>query len=155
MHPNSHHSATECRGIIKLAKRVSEWRQQTSKDGSPPRCRPGKERVDDGDVAAGERDLGYQSPEQVLKDILTGGSDSGDDTDRHKKLYVIYGGSWELTSRRNVKSLPRGPFGDPRVPEGSPTPAVAEHHYLLRGIRLPREHGRVRHTAAHHRPYHC
>jgi hypothetical protein len=29
---------------------------------------------------------------------------------------------------------------------------VAEHHYLLRGIRLPREHGRGRHTAAHHRP---
>jgi ribonuclease HI len=58
-------------------------------------------------VAAGERDLGYQSPEQVLKDILTGDSDSGDDTDRRKKLYVMYGGSWELTSHRNVKSLCR------------------------------------------------
>jgi hypothetical protein len=33
--------------------------QQTSKDDSPPRHRPRKERVDDGDVAAGERDLGY------------------------------------------------------------------------------------------------
>jgi hypothetical protein len=53
----------------------------------------------------GERDLGYQSPEQVLKDILTGDSDSGDDNDRHKKLYVMYDESWELTSRRNVKSL--------------------------------------------------
>jgi hypothetical protein len=29
-------------------------------------------------VAMGERDLGYQSPEGVLKDIFTGGSDSGD-----------------------------------------------------------------------------
>jgi hypothetical protein len=54
MHPNSHHSASECREIIKLAKRVSERRKQTSKDGSPPCRRPGKERVDDGDVAAGE-----------------------------------------------------------------------------------------------------
>jgi hypothetical protein len=61
VHPNSRHSAVECREIIKLAKRVSERREQTSKDGSPPRRRPGKERVDDGDVAAGERDLGYQS----------------------------------------------------------------------------------------------
>jgi hypothetical protein len=107
VHPNSRHSAAECCEIIKLAKRVSERREQTSKDGSPPLRRPGKERVDDGDVAAGERDLGYQSPEQVLKDILTGDSDSGDDTDCRKKLYVMYGGSWELTFCRNVKSLRR------------------------------------------------
>jgi hypothetical protein len=81
VHPKSHHSAAECREIIKLVKRVSERREQTSKDGSPPRRRTGKERVDDGDVAAGERDLGYQSPEQVLKDILTRDFDSSDDTD--------------------------------------------------------------------------
>jgi hypothetical protein len=92
VHPNSHHSAAECREIIKLVKHVSKRRKQTSKDGSPPRHQPGKERVDDGDVATGERDLGYESPEQVLKDILTRDSDSGDDTDRRKKLCVMYGG---------------------------------------------------------------
>jgi hypothetical protein len=59
MHPNSHHGAAECREIIDLAKRVSEWREQSSRDGSPPRRRPSKERVDDGEVAAAERDLGY------------------------------------------------------------------------------------------------
>jgi hypothetical protein len=107
MHPNSRHSASECREIIKLAKRVSERREKTSKDGSPPRRRPGKERVDDGDVAAGERDLGYQSPDGVLKDVFTGDSDFGDDNDRRKTLYVMYDRSWELTSRRNVKSLHR------------------------------------------------
>jgi hypothetical protein len=107
VHPNSLHGASECREIIKLAKRVSERREQTSKDGYPPRRRPGKERVDDGDVAAGERDLEYQSLEQVLRDILTRDSDSSDDDDRRKKLYVMYGGSWELTSHRNVKSLRR------------------------------------------------
>jgi hypothetical protein len=73
----------------------------------PPHHRLGKEKVNKGDLAAGEWDLGYQTPEQVLKDIVTGDSDSGDDYDRHKKLYVIYGGSWELTSRRNAKSLHR------------------------------------------------
>jgi hypothetical protein len=107
VHPNSRHSASECREIIKLAKHVGERRGQTSKDGSPPRRRPGKERIDDGDVAAGERGLGYQSPEQVLKDVFTGESDSGGESDRRKKLYVMYGGSWELTSHRNVKSLHR------------------------------------------------
>jgi hypothetical protein len=121
VHPNSRHSAAECREIIKLAKCVSERREQSSKDGSPPRRRPGKERVDDGNVAAGERDLGYRSPKQVFKDVLTGDSDSGDDTDRRKKLYVMYGGSWELTSRRNVKSLHREVLlATPGAPKAAP-----------------------------------
>jgi hypothetical protein len=92
VHPNSRHSTSECREIIKLAKRVSERREQASKDGSPPRRRPIKERVDEGDAAVGERDLGYQSPEGVLKDVFTGDSDSGDDNDRHKKMYMMYSG---------------------------------------------------------------
>jgi hypothetical protein len=54
------------------------------------RRRPGKEKVDEGDAAAGERDLGYQSPEGFLKDVFTGDSDSGDDNDRCKKLYMMY-----------------------------------------------------------------
>jgi hypothetical protein len=69
--PNSRHSAAECREIIDLMKHVSERREQSSKDGSPPRRRPGKERVDDGEVAAAKRDLGYQSPDGVLKDVIT------------------------------------------------------------------------------------
>jgi hypothetical protein len=118
MDPNSRHSASECREIIKLAKRVSE---HTSKDGSPPRHRPSKERVDDGDVAAGERDLRYQSPEGVLKDVFTGDSDPGDDNDHRKTLYVMYDGSWELTSRRNVKSLHREVLSTvPGVPKAAP-----------------------------------
>jgi hypothetical protein len=79
VHPNGHHSAAECREIIDLAKHVSERREQFSKDGSPPRRRPGKEKVDDGEVAAVERDLEYQSPEGDLKDVFTGGSYSGED----------------------------------------------------------------------------
>jgi hypothetical protein len=80
VHPNSRHGAAECHEIIELAKRVSERRKQTSGDGSPPRRRPSKESVDSGEVATGERDLGYQSPEGVLKDVFTEGSDSSDDS---------------------------------------------------------------------------
>jgi hypothetical protein len=79
VHPNGRHSAAECREIIDLAKRVSERRKQSTKDGSPPRRRPGKERVDDGEVAAAERDLGYQSPEGDLKDVFTRDSYSSGD----------------------------------------------------------------------------
>jgi hypothetical protein len=80
VHPNSRHGAAECREIIELAKHVTERREETSRDGSSPRRRPGKERVNNGEVAAGERDLGYQSPEGVLKDVFTGGSNFGDDS---------------------------------------------------------------------------
>jgi hypothetical protein len=59
VHPNSRHNAAECHEIIKLTKRVSERRKQSSKDGSPPHRWPSKERVDGDDVATGERDLGY------------------------------------------------------------------------------------------------
>jgi hypothetical protein len=79
VHPHGRHSAAECREIIELAKCVSERREQFSKDGSPPRRRPGKEKVDDGEVAAAEQDLGYQSPEGDLKDIFSGCSYSGED----------------------------------------------------------------------------
>jgi hypothetical protein len=121
VHPNSRHSATECHEIIKLAKHVSERHEQTSKDGSPPRRWPGKERVNDSDVVAGERDLGYQSPEGVLKDVFTEDSDSGGESDRRKKLYVMYDESWELTSHRNVKSLRRDVLSTtPRVLKAAP-----------------------------------
>jgi hypothetical protein len=80
VHPNSRHSAMECREIIDLAKCVSERCEQSSKDGSPPRRRPGKERVDDGEVATAEPNLGYQSPEGVLKDVITGDSYSDGDS---------------------------------------------------------------------------
>jgi hypothetical protein len=79
IHPNGCHSAADCHEIIDLAKRVSERREQSSKDGSPPRRQPSKEKVDDGEVAVVERDLGYQSPEGDLKDVFTGGSHSGGD----------------------------------------------------------------------------
>jgi hypothetical protein len=76
---NGRHSAMECHEIIDLVKRVSERHDQSSKDGSPPRRRPGKEKANNGEVAAAERDLRYQSPEGDLKDVFTGGSYSSGD----------------------------------------------------------------------------
>jgi hypothetical protein len=51
----------------------------SSKDDSPPCRRPGKEKVDDGEVVAAEWDLEYQSPEGDVKDVFAGGSYSGGD----------------------------------------------------------------------------
>jgi hypothetical protein len=83
VHPNDRHSAAECREIIDLAKlvseRISDRREQSSKDGSPPRRRPSKEKVDGGEVATAERDFGYQSPEGDLEDVFTRDSHSDGD----------------------------------------------------------------------------
>jgi hypothetical protein len=79
VHPNGRHNAAECRKIIDLAKCVSERREQSSRDGSPPHRRPGKEKVDDGEVVVAERDLEYQSPEGDLKDVFARGSYLGGD----------------------------------------------------------------------------
>jgi hypothetical protein len=47
-----------------------------------------------------------------------------------------------LPQERQVPA-PRGPFGGRGGPEGCSTSAVEEHYHLFRGIRLPRQHGRV------------
>jgi hypothetical protein len=107
VHPNSRHSAADCREIIKLARRVSKRREQSSKDGSPPRRWLHKEEANERAAVVRGQDLGYQSPERNLKDIFAEEIDSGNDGDRRKKLYVMYGGSWELVSRRSVKTLRR------------------------------------------------
>jgi hypothetical protein len=121
VHPKSRHRATDCREIIKLARRVSERREQSFKDDTSPHHRPGQRGADEKTAAVKGQDLSYQSPEGCLKDVFTGDSDSSDDGDRRKKLYVMYGGSWELTSRRSVKSLRREVLSAiPRVPKTAP-----------------------------------
>ena len=94
MHPTARHSAADCREIQKLAKWVSGLREQSSKDGSPsPRQRPGKEKASDSGTAAGEKELGYQSPARELKGVYHDDNSDSDNDDCRKKLYVMYGGS--------------------------------------------------------------
>ena len=106
MHPTARHSAADCREIQKLAKRVSGRREQSSKDGSPPpHQRTGKEKASDSGAAAEEKELGYQSPARELKGVYSHDNSGSDNKERRKKLYIMYGGSWELVSRRDVKTL--------------------------------------------------
>jgi hypothetical protein len=121
VHPNSRHHVADCREIIKLTRRISERREQSSKDVSPPHRWPGQKEAGEEAAAVEGRDLGYQSPEGDLKDVFTRDSDSSDDGDRCKKLYVMYDGSWELISRRSVKSLRREVLlAVPGVPKAAP-----------------------------------
>jgi hypothetical protein len=107
VHPKSCHRAADCREIIKLARRVSKRRKLSLKDGTPPHHQPSQNGADGKTTAMVGPDLSYQSPQGCLKDVSTGDSDSSDGGDHRKKLYVMYDRSWELTSRRSVKSLHR------------------------------------------------
>jgi hypothetical protein len=130
VHPRARHSATECCEIQKLAERLSKRRDQASREGSSPPWRSGKEKASDADAAATERELGYETPNKDLKGLFhQSDSESGGDEHR-KKLYVMYGGSSELVSRRDIKTLHRE-AGDAK---GGAPPAVEEHHHLLQAI---------------------
>jgi hypothetical protein len=59
VHPNSRYCAADCREIIKLARRVSERCEQSSRDVSPPHRRPGQKEADEEVAAVEGRDLGY------------------------------------------------------------------------------------------------
>ena len=124
MHPTARHSAADCREIQKLAKRVSGRREQASKDGSPPpHQRSGKEKTSDSEAAAGEKELGYQSPARELKGVYSHNYSNSDNEERRKKLYIMYGGSWELVSRWDVKTLRREVLS-----AKSGVPKAAPHH---------------------------
>jgi hypothetical protein len=59
-------------------EQIREMQAKLDKEaGQLVQLRPGKEKVDDGEVAAVGRDLGYQSPKGDLKEVFAGGSYSG------------------------------------------------------------------------------
>jgi len=80
-----------------------------------------KEKVSDAEAAATEKELGYQTPKKDLKGLYAR-SDSESRGDKcHKKLYVMYSGSSELVSRRDVKTLRREVFPvRPGAPKAAP-----------------------------------
>jgi hypothetical protein len=121
IHPGACHSASECREILKLAERVSKRREQASNDDSSPPRRSGKEKVSDADAAAAEKELGYQTPKKDLKGLYHQSDPMSGGDERCKKLYVMYGGSSELVSRRDIKTLRREVF---LVKPGAPKAAA-------------------------------
>jgi hypothetical protein len=121
VHPGARHSASECREILKLVEHVSKRCAQASKDDSSPPRRPGKEKVSDADATAAERELGYQTPKKDLKGLFHQSDSEFGGDERCKKLYVMYGGSSELVSRRDVKTLRREVFS---VKPGAPKAAT-------------------------------
>jgi hypothetical protein len=110
VHPRAHHSTIECHKIQKLAERLSKRRDQASKDDSSLPRWSGKEKVFDADAATAERELGYQTPKKDIRGLFHQSNSESRGDERRKKLYVMYGGSSELVSLRDVKTLRREVF---------------------------------------------
>jgi hypothetical protein len=76
-------------------------KQQPHQEGAPSHQREGKQKVD---LKAKKEEMEFQNAERALKAIY-GHSDSDSSTNEHRKmLHVVYGGSWDITSR--VSSRP-------------------------------------------------
>jgi hypothetical protein len=75
----------------------------------------------DADAAATERELGYQTPNKDLKGLFHQSDSESGGNERRKKLYVMYGGSSELVSQRDVKTLHREVLSvKPGTPKAAP-----------------------------------
>jgi hypothetical protein len=66
--------------------------------------------------------MGFQKAKRDLKTIYGHSDSESSDNERRKTLYVMFGGSWDITSHRIIKNLRR------EVAVATPTPRVAPHH---------------------------
>jgi hypothetical protein len=117
VHNSTRRTASECQEIKKLAKQFREkMQQQLRQDGAPSRQREGKQKV-----GKREEEMEFQDAKRALKAVY-GNSDSESSSNEHRKtLHVMFGGSWDIMSRRIVKTLRR------EIAAAAPTPKAAPH----------------------------
>jgi hypothetical protein len=49
--------------------------------------------------------MGFQKNKRDLKAVYSHSDSESSDNERHKTLYVMFRGSWDITSRRIIKNL--------------------------------------------------
>jgi hypothetical protein len=93
--------------------------QQQRQDGAPSSQREGKQKVDPYEEK--DVEMEFQDVRRALK-VVYGHSDSeSSDNECRKTLHVMFGGSWDITSRRIIKTLCR------EVAAVAPAPKAAPH----------------------------
>jgi hypothetical protein len=103
MYNSRHHSTEECREIKKLTEQFRErQKQQTRQDGMPSRQQEGKQKVDPEEDKGEEME--FQNDKRALKAVYGHSDPDSSSGDEHRKqLHVMYGDSWDNTSKRVVK----------------------------------------------------
>jgi hypothetical protein len=118
VHNSMWHTASECREIKKLAEQFcKKMQQQSCQDGASSRQREGKQKMGKRE----EEGIEFQGTKRALNAVY-GNSDSESSGNEHRKtLHVTFGGSWDITSWRVVKTLRC------EIAAAAPTPKVAPH----------------------------
>jgi hypothetical protein len=103
VHNSTCHSASECWEIKKLAEQFCEKMQQPCQDGAPSRQQEGKQKVD----PQKEKDveMEFQDARRALKAVYCHSDSESSDNECRKVLHIMFGRSWDITSRRIVKTL--------------------------------------------------
>jgi hypothetical protein len=77
--------------------------QQPRQDGAPSRQREGKQKINPEEEKIIEME--FQDAKRVVKDIYGHSNSEFSDNEHHKVLHVMFGGSWDIMYRRNVRTL--------------------------------------------------
>jgi hypothetical protein len=103
IHNSMRHTASECREIKKLAEQFREKMQQQSRqDGAPSRQREGKQKMGKREE---EEEMEFQDAKRALKAVYGNSDSESSGNERRKTLHVMFGGSWDITSRHVIKTL--------------------------------------------------
>jgi hypothetical protein len=120
VHNSMCHNARECREIKKLTEQFREKQQQSHQDGTHSHQNEGKQKVDPEEGK--DEKMEFQNAKRALKAVYDH-SDSNSSIDEPRKmLHIMYGGSWDITSWRVVKTLRQA------MAMAAPAPSVVPHH---------------------------
>jgi hypothetical protein len=64
----------------------------------------------------------FQDSKRVFKGVYDNSDSKYSDNKRHKALHIMFGGSWDITTRRIIKTLHR------EIAVATPGPRAAPHH---------------------------
>jgi hypothetical protein len=97
------HIALECREIKNLTEQFHEKMQQSRQDGVPSHQWEDKQKVNPEEEK--DVEMEFQDARRALKAIYGYSDSESSDNECHKVLRVLFGGSWDITSRRIIKTL--------------------------------------------------
>jgi hypothetical protein len=103
VHKSMCHIALECREIKNLTEQFHEKMQQSRQDGVPSHQWEDKQKVNPEEEK--DVEMEFQDARRALKAIYGYSDSESSDNECRKVLHVLFGGSWDITSRRIIKTL--------------------------------------------------
>jgi hypothetical protein len=99
---------------------------QQQQDGAPSHQREGKQKVDS--QKKKDVEMEFQDAMRALKAVYGHSDSETSNNERRKALHVMFEGSWDITSRRIVKTLRR------EIAAAAPAPRAAPHRKWVKTL---------------------